>query len=291
MQRMPPMHYAPPPQPAPKKQPNKALLAVAIGCGSIFVISAIVGIAAIFWLKGRVSDAIGSVEQITAQEERLKSLEEKYSFTPPADGKPLRLDEKRLNDYLAIRSALVPVFQGFEAKAKDFEARHRDKQGGIGAGLEAIGMTGELIREVRERFAKELEAKRMSPKEFHAITGTIYASYVGKGMAQLQEGQREALEKMLKAFDEQLADKKLPAEARNMIQTQRDQIAKQLEQLPKNAIAPEDKAIYDANTALLEKYKVEIEKQANPALDAFLFGDRSGFEEALQPLGIKNKAK
>ena len=285
-----PPHGVPPQPPhgTPRKQPNKALLVLAIGCGSVFILSAIVGVAALFWLKGRVSDAIGGFEQVAAQEERLKSLDEKYPFTPPAEGKPLRLEEKRLQEYLAVRSALVPVFQGFQAKAKDFEARHGDKQG-LGAGLEAIGMTGELIREVRDRFAKELDARRMSPKEFHAITGTIYASYLGAGMSQVQEGQREVLEKMLKTFDEQLADKKLPAQAREMITKQREQVAMQLAELPKHAISPEDKAIYEANTALLEKYKAQIEKEANPGLDALLFGDRSGLENAFQPLGITKK--
>lgn len=298
MQQMPPPmhpqhpqyspHHAPHPHyqqaPAPKKPTNKALLAVGIGCGALLLMAGIVAVVGIFWVKSKVTGAIGTVEEIAAQEERLKALDTKYPFTPPARGKPLQLDEKRLQDYLAIRQALVPVFKVYEAKAKDLDARHPKDQG-IGAGLEAIGMTGELIRDIRTNFAKELDKKRMSSKEFHTITGTIYASYIGKGVAALQDGQREMLEKSIGELDKQLASKSLPAESRKLIASQREMFAKQLAELPAKATIPAaDKAIYEANTALFERYKAQIEKEANPALDAFLFGDTSGIENAFQPL-------
>jgi len=285
MQQMPPP-YAPQ-APTPKKKTNTALLAVGIGCGGLFLLAGIAAVIGVFWVKSKVTDAVGSVEEIAAQEQRIQALDEKYPFTPPAEGKPLRLDEKRLQDYLAIRSSLVPVFQAFEAKSKELSARTDNK--GIGAGLEAIGMTGELIRDVRERFAKELDAKRMSAKEFHTITGTIYASMIGKGMAALQDGQREALEKLQKSFDQQLASKTLPAEARKMIEQQRETVTKQLAELPSHAIAEADKPIYDANTTLIAKYKAQIDKEANPALDALLFGETGQIENAFKPLGAMGK--
>lgn len=265
---------------------NPALLAVGIGCGGLVVLTGIVTLVGVFWLKGRVTSAIGTVEEIAAQEERIQKLDEKYPFTPPADGKPLRLEEKRLQDYLAIRGSLVPVFKAFEAKAKEIDAR--DKNQGIGTGLEALGMTGELIRDVRDTFAKELDAKRMSAKEFHTITGTIYASFVSKGVTALQEGRRESLEKTIAELDRQLASN-IPPQSKTVVEKQREILARQLAELPDTKVPPADKAIYDANAALIEKYKEQIQKEANPALDTFLTGDRSGAGNALQPL--QNLAK
>lgn len=263
---------------------NKALIGIGIGCGALVLMGSVALIGGVFWVKNKVSGAAQMVEQIAAQEEQIKAIDKKYPFTAPPDGKPLKLDEKRVQDYLAIRASLVPVFKNFEAQSKALEARHPTNQGAL-AGLEALGMTGDLLRDVRAKYIEQLDAKRMSSIEFHTITGAIYASYLGKGVAELRQGQRDVLERTIGELDKQLASKSLPNEQRKLLTQQRETLAKQLAGLPPKGTTPsEDMAIYGANTALLDKYKAQIEKEANPALDVFLFGDASGMEKAFKPL-------
>lgn len=281
-QMYPPQHHQqqiyPQPQPPPKKKTNPALLALGIGCGSLFLLAAIGGLIGAFWIKSKVSDAVGGIEQFAKQEEEIQALNAKYPFTPPAEGKQLRLDEKRVQDYLAIRASVVPIFTALEKESKKLD----DKDQGIGTGLKAIGMTGAFFRDVRAKYAEELANKRMSPAEFHSITGAIYSSYIGKGVADLKEGQRKALEESVANLDKAIASAN--KQMRPILEKQRDEMKEQLAKLPKTAIDPQQKAIIDANLALLEKYKDRIEKEANPALDVFLFGDASGIENAFKPL-------
>lgn len=272
---------------------KKVLVGMAIGCGALLLLGMVFIAVAFFWVKHKVEGAVEVAKVAEEQQRRSQTLNEKYPFEAPPEGEPLRLEARRLEDYLAIRAAIVPVFKSFEGRAKDFQARHKGKANELGAGLEAMGMTLELIREVRQKWLEKLDERRMSPAEFHAITATVYSSYIGKGVANLQKGAREGLQKTLAELEQRLEEPNLTPEARSALEQQRDMVKEQLDSLPEKG-AVEDKAkVWEANAELLEKYKVRIEHEANPALDLFLLSDGVGesFEKGFAPLLIEPKKR
>ncbi len=265
---------------------NKVLLGVGIGCGALVVVGlvAIGGVA--FWAKRKMDGAVEGLKDAVEQEQQVVSLNEKYPFTPPPEGEPLKLDEKRLEDYLAVRAAVVPVFKSFEGKAKDMEKRYEGKGDSIGKGLEAMGALTQLYRSVREAWLAELDRRRMSPREYHAITGTVYASYIGKGMAEMQRGHRDELAKAIAELEERRDDEGMTPEAKKVVDEQLEAMKAQLESLPEKGEVDEKVKVWDANAALLEKHRKRIEEQANSGVDVLLFteGSAEGFEDAFAPL-------
>lgn len=261
---------------------KKALIGVGIGCALLVVVVVVVLTAGAFWVKGKAEDAVAMGKQVEAQQEKLKELDEKYPFTPPPDDQPLTLTETRLKDYLAIRASVMPVFKRFEAQGKAFEQEHKGKKESIGAAFEAAGMVTGLVSEVRAKYAEQLEARKMSPTEFHHITGAIYSAHFGTGVARMQKGQREGLEKSIASLDEQLGKEGVSDEQRGALQTSRDALQEQLDALPDDDEVEPDLEVDEANAALLAKYKVEIEKEAHPALDVFFL---DGAEPAFKDMG------
>jgi hypothetical protein len=262
---------------------KKVLIGVGIGCGGLVLLAVIAVVVGALWVKGKVEGAVEQAEVLEAQSEQISALEAKYAFKAPAEGKPLRLEEGRLKEYLAVRAAVMPVFRAFEAKANAFEKKNQGTQS-LGAGLEAMGMVAGLIRDVRARYVEELERQKMSPTEFHTITGTIYSSHIGKGMAEVHQGHREVLGKATEELERRLADDSLSGDERVLLEQQLEAVRQQADAMPSREVPREELAVYEANLALLEKYKVQIENEANPALDLFLFGENSGLENAFKPL-------
>lgn len=260
------MHHPQQPVPPPKK-PSKALLAFGIGCGALLLIVGAIFIGGAFWVKSKVSGVVGGAEEVAKQEEKLGALNKKYPFTAPPENKPVRLTEPRLGDYLDIRASLVPIYEDLMEKGKKLDS----KKESIGDGLKAIGMIGEYVVQVRAQFIAALEKKRMSPREFHAITATIYASYVGAGLA---EGQREGLESGIARIDEQLASGSVTPEMRPVLQKQRADMANRLAEM-KKAETGAELAVYQANRALLEKHEERVKELANPAFDVFILTEHA----------------
>lgn len=262
---------------------KKVLIGLGIGCGGLLLLGFIAIVAGGFWVKGKVQGAVEHAEALEGQNTQLKGLDEKYPFEPPPEGTPLKLDEQRLKDYLAVRAGVAPVYKGFETKVKEFDDKNKGTKS-LGAGLEAVGMVTELIKETRAKYLEELERQKMSPKEFHSITGAIYSSHMGKGMAEMQAGHRDALANATAQLEQRLEDKSLSEEQRQALAQQLEAMKAQAAAMPSNELPQEDLETYKANLALLEKYKVQIETEANPALDVFLLGDNEGLENAFKPL-------
>lgn len=262
---------------------KKVLVGVGIGCGALLLIAIVALVAGGYWVKSKMGGAVEVAQEMKSQQKEIESLDAKYPFQAPPEGEALKLSEGRLKQYLAVRASVAPIFKSFELKAKDFEKKNK-KEKSLGAALEAVGMGTEMIREVRAKYLEQLEAQQMAPTEFHGITGAIYSAHLGRGMAQVQKGQREALQRTIEALDKQLSEKSLPEEQREALSEQRAAMEEQLAELPPEGeeLTPE-LAVHEANAALLDKYKLQIEKEANPGLDVFLFGTAEGMEKAFAP--------
>jgi len=253
---------------------KKVLIGAGIGCGLLMVIG---GIGAWYMLH-KVSGVVASAQkmgvQMQAQEEQMKALDAKYPFTAPANGEPLALSEDRLQAYLAVREAALPIFEDFKKRGNELDAKYKNagKMEALSGAAEGMGMFTELTSKLRASYAKSLEAQKMGPAEFGAITGAIYASAMGAASA----GQREVIKKQLAGLDEKLKTTTDP-----QMKAALEQQKTMFEQMQTNAPSEKAEAVFVQNAKLTEKYKDRIEKAGNPAFDVFVMQGDS-FEKQLQ---------
>jgi hypothetical protein len=265
---------------------KKVLIGLGIGCGALMLVGVAMLVVGGMWVKGKVEGAAEEFKAIEEQQNQIAELDRKFKFDKPKQGEPLKLTEKRVEQYLAVRASLQPVFKGFEDRAKGLEKKG-DKD--IGAAFQAVGMVSELVKQVRATFLEQLDRQRMSPAEFHAITGAIYSSWLAKGMAEMRKGSKEAMAQLRAQLTEQLENPELSDEHKEALLAQLEASETQLAQLPDS---PAGEGVMLANATLLEKYKERIEKEANPALDAFLLGgDGDMFGGAFDNAAFKAKAE
>jgi hypothetical protein len=269
---------------------KKVLIGVGVGCGVLLlaVVGVVIGLG--FWAKSKLADTTAGYERLSEQSNTLAALEKDFPFDAPGDGELLKLDAKRLEAYFAVREEALPVFQSFEEKSKAFEKKHGKSDSdapNLGAAVEAMGLMGQLIADTRASYIDSLKKHQMSPSEFHAITRTLYATYVAGAMQGLQAAtasQRTTLEKGVETLDTQLENEKLGEEERSALQTQRDALQAQLdasEQMVAEQTPPskESQEALTANAALLEQHKDRIQKAANPAFDMFVMDGEVGGDD------------
>lgn len=269
---------------------KKVLIGVGVGCGVLLLLVAGLVVGAGFWAKRKFDDTTAGYQQLSEQSNTLAALEKDFPFDAPAEGELLKLDAKRLEAYFAVREEALPVFQSFEEKSKAFEKKHGKSDSespNLGAAVEGMRLMGQLVADTRASYIESLKKHRMSPSEFHAITRTLYATYVAGAMQGLQAAtaeQRSTLEKGVETLDQQLENEKLGDEERSALQAQRDALQSQLdaseqmvaEQTPPSKASQE---ALTANAALLEQHKERIQKAANPAFDMFVIDGSTGGEE------------
>ena len=260
---------------------KKVLIGVGVGCGVLLLLVAGVVVAGGLWAKKKFDDTTAGLSQLSEQSEELAALENDFPFDAPGEDELLQLDEKRLAAYFAIREEALPVFKGFEEKSKAFEEKHGKNDPdspNFGAALEGMKLMGQLVADTRASYIASLKKHRMSPREFHAITRTLYATYMAGAMQGMQAAsaqQRESLTKVVEGLDAQLEDEKLGEEQRTMLQAQRDALYAQIEAMETGMAEQEptsekSKAALASNAALLEKNQERIKNFANPAFDAFI---------------------
>ncbi|MBF5046211.1 hypothetical protein FGE12_27590 [Aggregicoccus sp. 17bor-14] len=263
---------------------KKVLIGVGVGCGVVLLLIVGVVVAGGLYVKHKVEDTTAGLSRVNEQQASLAALDKRFPFKDPGEDELLKLDEKRLEAYFAIREEALPVFKSYEEKSKAFEKKHGKADSehvDLGASMEAMKILGGLVADMRASYISSLEKHAMSPREFHAITRTLYSTYVAGAMQGLQAAtaaQRGTLEKELEALDTKLEDEKLDDETRTGLQAQRDAIQQQLDaadQMVAEQAPPSEKSreALAANTSLLEKNKERIQNAANPAFDVFLFSN------------------
>lgn len=280
---------------------NKVLIGVGIGCGLLVLV--VIGVLAAggMWVKGKAEEAGLTVEgmeaageKMEAHEAKAKALNEKYTFKAPPKGQPLRVEEDRLQDYLAVRASMKPVIDKLEAQGKKLDHLKDDKQqAGFGDMMAAGGMMMELMSGVQEAWLEGLEEQEMSPTEFHTITAALITSEMGKGMGQALQNQRPALEKLKASLEQQANNPNMPQEVRDGAREQIPEIEKQIQRLPAPGSAPpEADAIHAANAELYQKHKDAFEKSGGLGMDVFLYGYAEqgslgeAMQNAMQPYGM-----
>ncbi len=265
---------------------KKVWVGVGIGCGALLLIVIGVMVAGGLWVKSKVGNVTESTEKMQKQSKELASLDTEFPFEAPPEGQPVKLEKARVEKYFAVRSELLPVYEKFDAKGKEFEAKHKDEKDSFSGAMEAGGMILEMTSELRSAFIEGLKKQGMSPKEFHYTTGAIFSSAMGKGMAEMTAATQQSLEESVKNYEEQLNDPNLSAEEKAEVKENLDQAKSDLAQATAQAKdAPAVSAVHEANAKLLEPYKERIEKEANPALDAMLFGENDDYSNAMNQMG------
>ena len=113
----------------------------------------------------------------------------------------------------------------------------------------------------------------MSPHEFHATTAAVYSTYWHKGLqasGQASDEAREKIQKEMGELNDRMNEPGLTEDAKTAIQNSIDELQKSLDNLPAATSGGGGNAVTDANAALLEKYKADVELAANPAFDLFI---------------------
>ncbi|RKH91191.1 hypothetical protein D7Y13_39000, partial [Corallococcus praedator] len=124
-------------------------------------------------MGGSGVDALMDSQALT---QRFAELNTRYPFTPPPAGQGLKLDEARLEPYLAVREATLPAYDVLAKESVDFVQKHsaaldrRDSR----TLLKAAGASLRMMGKAQAVLATNLDAQRMSPLEFQAITAVLY---------------------------------------------------------------------------------------------------------------------
>lgn len=263
---------------------KKVLIGVGIGCGLLLLI--VVGVVAAggMWAKSKLDGVAESTEKLDKHQERVKQLDEKYAFAKPPKGEPVKLSEARVKEYMAIRAALGPVMEkyGEEGKALEQKTQH-GKQAGFTDAMKAGGLLMDMMADVQGAWLDQLDQKKMSPQEFHAITAALLTADMGKAAGEMTKGQRQMLTQMKAVYEQQANAPNMTEEARADAKSQLADLDKQLAALPKDDGPTEAQKIHAANAELFAKYKAELEKTGNMGIDMFLLGSEgSSFAEAME---------
>lgn len=270
---------------------KKVLIGAGIGCGALIIIGIVVVGAGAFWARGKMKEAgvdleeLAQTGQLTEQQQRrAEELNQKFTFTKPPKGEPVKLTESRLQDYLAVRAGLSPAIKKLEAEGKRLDQLQQGNAMGVADAWKGMKDYMAFIPAIQGAWLDQLEQKKMSPAEFHAITATLLSSEWGKSATEMREGQRQMLTQLKAALEEQIANPDLPKEARDEAKKQLPELDKQIAALPpEGQAAPDAEKIHQANAAMFEKYKDQFEKDGNLGIDVLLFGySGDSFESVMQ---------
>lgn len=252
---------------------NKVLVGVGIGCGSLVLIGIVASVAVGLWAKGKMEESgisLGQLEETgkrtQAVQKQIVALNSKYPFQAPPKGHPARLEEERLKEYLGVRAALTPLHQEIEQQVEALKPKEGEK-GDVQNTFKAIGMMSQLFTGVREKWVVELDQRRMSPREYGAITSALHASRLGHASGRLRDTMMETKQEL----EAQAADERLTKVDRARARRRVKEVEAQLARLPATEADPgEITELHAHNAQLAEKYQKDLETYANPAFDALL---------------------
>src|SRR5574340_1250020 len=105
---------------------------IALGCGCAVLLAgaAVVGVVGFgaYWAKGKISEAGGSLEKLSAKTEEISKWEKQANanpFTAPADGV---IQESQLRKFLDVRKGVYTVYQQHKAEFDTLEQRTKEKK-------------------------------------------------------------------------------------------------------------------------------------------------------------------
>ncbi|RKG67559.1 hypothetical protein D7V80_15790 [Corallococcus sp. CA054B] len=254
---------------------KKWILGLGLGVGGLLLVGG--GLVATGYWADRQMDGAGVATLMQSQEraQKVAELNARYPFQPPATGKVLKLEEARLEAYLAAREATLPAYAVLQKETLAFVQEHGSalSSGSRRAQLRAAGASLRMMGKAQTALLLNLEAQGMSPQEFGRLTAVVYpepeaAPDAGApGVSQASDPANIALlEEQLAAISPQLEDPKLGEAERLQLEQRRAGLRKYITQLE----LASGKDVKEANAALLKKHAARIAKAANPTFDQLL---------------------
>jgi hypothetical protein len=170
---------------------------IAIGCGCLLLLgaTAVVGVVGMgaWWARGKIAEATGGVERITAKTDEIDRWERKANanaYTAPADGV---VPEARFLRFLDTRKRVFAVYERYEAELRKVQ-RRAERAGDKLSPSEiwsAGGTLAEAFAEIRLAQMKALAEHGMSENEYRDIQLAVYRSAWASG-AETESGRLPA---------------------------------------------------------------------------------------------------
>lgn len=244
---------------------KKLWIGLGIGCGGLILLAVIAVAVVGYYGKKYAGGVIEAGQKIQAQQAELDKLNRDFPFAAPT-GALLKLDDGRVQTYLAIREEMAPVLKDFKARGEAFDQKYKGaKDNSISATVEAAKLMSELLQQMRAKYIASLKGHQMSPAEFQAISSTIMGSRIA-GSAAPGGDVKAQLNAQADALEKQLATPGLPAASKSAIQ-------KQVQTLREEAArtSPADAATLASNMAVITKYQARIDDKETAGTEVLLF--------------------
>ncbi|MCI0413198.1 hypothetical protein L0222_10420 [bacterium] len=243
---------------------STATKVVLIGCGIVLVIGIIIIAAGGFFVRSKFKEFTEGTSDV---EKTTKQLSQNYPFTPPANGV---ITESQMQRFLAARKQIFSVYKRYEGELKKLDKDKPD--------LSVLTKGWSFWKDLRAEHAKALAAQKMSPEEYQYIVNAVYKTWLASGTKEVLKDQSfsDAAEKnlrdMIESIDKQLKDPATPDGTKKALQTTRDQLQSQLDNLSKNSALKKMDSTLDSvpneNLALFKKYEKEIVQYSMAGLES-----------------------
>jgi hypothetical protein len=227
---------------------------IAIGCGCLLLLgaAAVVGVVGMgaFWAKGKLTEAAGGLERITAKTEEIDRWEKKANanaYTPPPDGV---IPEARLLKFLETRKRVFAVYERYEADLRELQSKSEKAGDKVSPSdlWSAGGKLAEVFGEIRLAQVKALAELGMSEEEYRDIQIAVYRS------AWASDAEKESGKMPAEAVSEAMSEA-----AKGMEEDVR-KLQEQMAELGEDAAQALD--VPRANVELFRKHEADIKKYA-----------------------------
>ncbi|AFE03530.1 hypothetical protein COCOR_00505 [Corallococcus coralloides DSM 2259] len=253
---------------------KKWILGLGLGVGGLLLVGG--GLVATgYWADRQMDGGVAILMKSQERAQKIAELNARYPFQPPATGKVLKLEEARLEAYLAAREATLPAYDVLQKETLAFVQEHGSvlSRGSRSAQLRVAGASMRMMGKAQTALLLNLEAQGMSPQEFGRLTAVVYPEPVAApdaGVPMVSQASDPAnlalLEEQLAAIAPRLEDPKLGEAERLQLEQRRAGLRKYITQLE----LASGKDVTEANAALLKKHAARIAKAANPTFDQLL---------------------
>jgi hypothetical protein len=250
---------------------KKWVIGVGLGLAGLAVVG-LGGLVAVGYWADRSTDGSGMESMLDAQARarHIAELNLRHPFKPPQEGRALKLEEPRLEAYLAVREGTQPAYGVLEQETQAYVTKHGAElvRNSVSARLKAANASMRMMGKAQTALLRNLDAQRMSLVEFQAITAVLYP--VGGPPPPAADNVAQ-LEAQLASLTPQLEDPKLTEAQRLQLEQRRAGLRKYITTLEKVS----GKDVQDANAALMEKYAARISKAADPVFDELLVNPKA----------------
>jgi len=255
---------------------KKVLIGVGIGCG-VLVLLGMVGLAAGgVWVSKKAGDFAASAEEFRQLDDRFSALNQRFPFTPPADGELLELEAARLEAWLEVNEQSRDTAAELEAVYGD-ASKTRDQIDGASTGaviavMEQTKRVAGAVLDVRAKLLTRLEQARMSPAEYVAITQAVITTAAADHVERARDEMAKlgaSMESSRRELEAKLADPSTPAAEREALQEALERFNQgqdEMARMESGRLSGAQARIQAANAALVKGLEERVEAQQQTAL-------------------------